>query len=85
MALNHRRSIAIIFYRNTRELSELELREGLERIAKVQRDTDVDADQPQRALQPPLLWVASPSRSCNLARVTKVLWDILKRTTLPVQ
>ena len=43
MALSHRRTVAMVFYRNVREQSELQLWEGLGRIAKVQRDTDVDA------------------------------------------
>ena len=43
MALSHRRTIAMMFYRNARELSELQLWEGLGRIAKVQRDDDVVA------------------------------------------
>ena len=73
MAFNHRRFIPIVFYRNTHELSELELREDLERIAKVKRDTGGDADQLQRILQPLLLWVDSPFRSYILARATKVL------------
>ena len=35
MALSHRRTIAMMFYRNARDLSELQLWEGLGRIAKV--------------------------------------------------
>ena len=41
----------MMFYRNARELSELQLWEGLGSTAKVERDTDVDADQLQRDLQ----------------------------------
>ena len=51
MALSDRRTIAMV-YRNARELSQLQLWEGLGRIAKVQRDTDVDADQMQHDFQP---------------------------------
>ena len=60
----------MMFYRNARELSELKLWESLGKIAKVQRDTDVDADQQQRDLQPILRWGASCSLSNNLTRVT---------------
>ena len=58
-----------MFYRNAHELSELQLWAGLGRIAKVQRDTDVDAVQLQRDLQSLLRWSASRSLSNNLARV----------------
>ena len=58
-----------MFYRNAHELSELQLWEGLGRIAKVQRDTDVDAVQLQRDLQSLLRWSASRSLSNNLVRV----------------
>ena len=68
MALSHRRIIAMMFYRNARDLSELQLWEGLGRIAKVQRDADIDADQLQRDLQPLLRWSASRSLSNNLTR-----------------
>ena len=51
MALSDRRTIAMTFYRNARELSKLQLWEGLGRIAKVHRDTDVDADQLQHDFQ----------------------------------
>ena len=71
MALSHRRTIAIMFYRNARDLSELQLwEEGLGRIAKVQRDADIDADQLQRDLQPLLRWSAERSISNNLTHVT---------------
>ena len=54
MALIHRRVVTMMFYRNSRELSEQQLLwEGLGRIAKVQRDTDdVDADKLQHDFQP---------------------------------
>ena len=45
MALSHRRTIAMIFYRNVRDLSKLQLWEGLGRIAKVQCDADIGADK----------------------------------------
>ena len=54
MPLSHRCTIvAIMFYRNARELSDLQLWNSLRRIAKVQRDTDddVDAVQLQRDLR----------------------------------
>ena len=70
MALSHRRTIAMMFYRNARDLSELQLWEGLGRIAKVQRDADIDADQLQRDLQPLLRWSAERSLSNNLTHVT---------------
>ena len=70
MAWNHRRTIAMMFYRNARDLSELQLWEGLGRIAKVQRDADFDADQLQRDLQPLLRWSAERSLSNNLTHVT---------------
>ena len=70
MALSRRRTIAMMFYRNARDLSELQLWEGLGRIAEVQRDADVDADQLQRDLQPLLRWSASRSLSNNLTHVT---------------
>ena len=82
MALSHRRTIAMMFYRNVRELSDLQLWEGLGRIAKVQRDTDVDADQLQRNLQPLLRWSASRSLSGNLARVTGGLVGYLEENNL---
>ena len=82
MALSHRRTIAMMFNRNARELSKLQLWEGLERIAKVQRDTDVDADQLQRDLQPLLRWSASRSLSDNLARVTGGLVGYLEENNL---
>ena len=51
MTLSHRRTIAMVFYRNARKLSELQLRNSLGRIAKIQRDTDdVDAVQLQSDL-----------------------------------
>ena len=71
IALSHRRTIAMMFYRNARDLSELQLwEEGLGRIAKVQRDADIDADQLQRDLQPLLRWSAERSISNNLTHVT---------------
>ena len=82
MALSHRRTIAMMFYRNARELSELQRWEGLGRIAKVQRDTDVDADQLQRDLQPLLRWSDSRSLSDNLARVTGGLVGYLEENNL---
>ena len=66
MALSHRRNSAMVFYRNARELSELQLWEGPGRIAKVQRDTDdVGAVQLQRDFRPLLRWSASRSLSDN--------------------
>ena len=59
-----------MFYINACELSELQLLEGLGKIAKVQRDTDVDVNQLQRDLEPLLRWSASRSLSDNLSRVT---------------
>ena len=59
-----------MFYRNTHELSEQQLWEGLGIIPKVQLDNDVDADQLQRDLQPRLRWNASRSLFYNLARMT---------------
>ena len=82
MALSHRRTIAMMFYRNARELSELQLWEGLGRIAKVQRETDVDADQLQRDLQSLLRWSASRSLSDNFARVTGGLVGYLEENNL---
>ena len=83
MALSHRRTIAMIFYRNARDLSGLKLWEGLEKIAKVQRDTDdVDAVQLQRDLRPLLRWSASCSLSDNLARVTGGLVEYLEDNRL---
>ena len=70
MALSHRRTIAMMFYKNARGLSELQLWEGLGRIAKVQRDADIDADQLQRDLQPLLRRRTERSRSNNLTHVT---------------
>ena len=51
MALSHRRTIAMMSNKNARELSELQLWEGLGKIPKVHRDTDVDADELQRDLK----------------------------------
>ena len=82
MALNHRRTIAIMFYRNARDLSELQLWEGLGRIAKVQRDADIDADQLQRDLQPLLRWSAERSLSNNLTHVTGGLVGYLEESNL---
>ena len=71
MALSYRRTIAMMFYRIARGLSKLQLWEVLGRIAKLQRDTDVDADQLQRDLQPLLFAVECLSfLSDNLTRVT---------------
>ena len=79
MALSHRRTIAMMFYRNARELSELQLWEGLGRIAKVQRDNDdVDAVQLQRDLRPLLRWSASCSLSDNLPHVAGGLVEYLE-------
>ena len=78
MALSNRRTIAMMFYRNARDLSELQLWEGLGRIAKVQRDADIDADQLQRDLQPLLRWSASRSLSNNLTHVTEGLVGYLE-------
>ena len=82
MALSHRRTIAMMFYRNARDLSELQLWEGLERIAKVQRDADIDADQLQRDLQPLLRWSAERSLSNNLTHVTGGLVGYLEESNL---
>ena len=82
MALSHRRTIAMMFYRNARDLSELQLWEGLGRIAKVQRDADIDADQLQRDLQPLLRWSASRSLSNNLTHVTGDLVGYLEEKNL---
>ena len=83
MALSHRCTIAMMFYRNARDLSELQLREGLGRIVKVQRDTDdVDAVQTQRDLRPLLRWSASCSVSDNLTRVTGGLVEYLEENDL---
>ena len=72
MALSHRRPIAMMFYENARELSELQLWEDLRRIAKVQRGTgDVYADKLKRDLQPRLRRSASRSLSDNLTRLTR--------------
>ena len=70
MALSHRRTIAMMFYRNARNLSELQLWEGLGRIAKVQRDGDIDTDQLERDLQPLLRWSTERSLSNNLTHLT---------------
>ena len=83
MALSHRRTIAMMFYRNARDLSELQLWEGLGRIAKVQRDTDgVDAVQLQRDLRPLLRWSASCSFSDNFTHVTGGLVGYLEENDL---
>ena len=82
MALNHRRTIAMMFYRNARDLSELQFWEGLGRIAKVQRDADIDADQLQRDLQPLLRWSAERSLSNNLTHVTGGLVGYLEESNL---
>ena len=83
MALSHRRTIAMMFYRNARHLSELQLWEGLGWIAKVQRDTDdVDAVQLQRDLRPLLRWSASCSLSDDLTRVTGGLVGYLEENDL---
>ena len=82
MALGHRRTIAMMFYRNARELSELQLWGGLRKIAKVQRDTDVDAVQLQRDLQPLFRWSDSCFLSDNLARVTGGLVGYLEENDL---
>ena len=82
MALSHRRTIVMPFYRNARELAELQLLEGLGRIAKTQRDTDFDADQLQRDLKPLVRWSTSPSLSNNLTRVTAGLVGYLEEKSL---
>ena len=82
MALSHRRTIAMMFYRNARELSELQLWEGLARIAKVQSDADVDPDQLQRDLHPLLRWSASRFLSNNLTHVTGGLVGYLEENNL---
>ena len=82
MALSHRRTIAMMFYRNARDLSELQLWESLGRIAKVQRDADIDADQLQRDLQPLLRWSAERSLSNNLTHVTGGLVGYLEESNL---
>ena len=82
MALSHRRTIAMIFYRNTRELSELQLWEGLGRITKVQRDTKADAVQLQSDLQPLYRLRTSRSLSDNLARMTGGLVGYLEEKDL---
>ena len=82
MALNHRRTIAMIFYINARDLSELQLWEGVGRIAKVQRDADIHADQLQRDLQPLLRWRAERSLSHNLTHVTGDLVGYLEESNL---
>ena len=82
MAMSHRRTIAMMFYRNARDLSELHLWEGLGRIAKVQRDADIDADQLQRDLQPLLRWNAERSLSNNLTHVTGGLVGYLDESNL---
>ena len=70
-------------YRNARELSELQLWEGLGRIAKVQRDTDdVDAVQLQQDLRPLLRWSASCSLSDKLACVNGGLIEYLEDNAL---
>ena len=82
MALSHRRTIAMIFHRNARELSKLQLWRGLGKITKVKRDTDVDADQLQRDLQPLLGWSASRSLFDNLVCVTGGLVGYLEENNL---
>ena len=83
MALSHRRTIAMMFYRNARDLSELQLWNSLGRIAKVKRDTDdVDAVQLQRDSRPLLRWSASCSLSYNFARVTRRLVRYLEESDL---
>ena len=82
MALSHRRTITIMFYRNARDLSELQLWEGIGRIAKVQRDADIDADQLQRDVQPLLRWSAERSLSNNLTHVTGGLVGYLEESNL---
>ena len=73
----------MMFYRNARELSELQLWNSLGRIAKVQRDTDhVDAVQLQRDSRPLLRWSASCSLSYNFARVTRRLVRYLEENDL---
>ena len=83
MALSHRRTIAMMFYRNACDLSELQLWEGLGRITKIQRDTDdIDAVQLQRDLRPLLRWSASCSFFDNLTRVTGGLVGYLEENDL---
>ena len=72
----------MMFHRNARDSSELLLWEGQGRIAKVQRDADVDADQLQRDLQPLLRWSASRSLSNNLTHVTGGLVGYLEENNL---
>ena len=70
-----------MFFRNARELSELQPWEGLGRIAKVHRDTKVDdAHQLQRDLEPLLGWSVSRSLSDNLARAIGGLVIYLEET-----
>ena len=72
-----------MFYRrNARDLSELQLWEGIGRIAKVQRDADIDADQLQRDVQPLLRWSAERSLSNNLTLVTGGLVGYLEESNL---
>ena len=78
MALSHRRTIAMMFNKNARELSELQLWEGLGKIPKVQRDTDVDSDELQRDLKSLLRSSVSCSLSDNLAQVTGGLVEYLE-------
>ena len=81
--MDHRRTIAMMFYRNARELSELQLWNSLGRIAKVQRYTDdVDAVQLQYDLRPLLRWSASCPLSDNLARVTGGLVGYLEENDI---
>ena len=82
MVLSHRRTIAMMFYINALELSELQLWVGLGRIAKVQHDTGADADKLQRDLQPLLRWNASHSLSDSFARVTGGLVGYLEENDL---
>ena len=83
LALSHRRTILMMFYRNARELSELQLWNSLGRIANVQRDTDdVDAVQLQRDLRRLLQCSASCSLSAILARVTGGLEGYLEENDL---
>ena len=56
-----------MFNKNARELSELQLWEGLGKIPTVQRDTDVDSDELPRDLKSLLRSSVSCSLSDNLA------------------
>ena len=68
----------MMFNKNARELSELQLWEGLGKIPKVQRDTDVDSDELQRDLKSLLHSSVSCSLSDNLAQVTGGLVEYLE-------